>query len=822
MTSDPDNISRDASLNETGGNAGSNNANGVSPSSDAVDPNRFGDGSTSPRSSDDIITRPFESKPSAGGDVFEGASTTETLDFADNWGESLYDSEPNGSETDPDLPKDDELTVISKSSSEGDSDVDEFGLLKPGSKFGQFVIVRYVGGGGMGRVYEGEDRDLERKVAIKVLPRRRAQDDGVVARFLNEAKSAARLNHENIAQVYLYGNVDGAPYIAFEYVEGVNLRDYVRENGALELNEAVDYTLQTAAALAHAAAHGVTHRDVKPSNIIVTPQKRVKLIDMGLARLLKPQIDDDLTESGVTLGTFDYISPEQARDPRLADVRSDVYSLGCTFYYMLTGSPPYPEGTMLQKLLQHQGDEVPDAREANRNVPAEISAVVKKMMKKNPDERYQTPDALIFDLVEIADILGLRVSSRGRVESSPSVVGSVALRPWRLPGVAAIVFFALFMWWYAFFLKGKELSLPKVEPFAPPTQVATEDESTRLSTDAGSSDGSASPSDFSTNFPSTTGGSGAELDAYDLDELYSFNVSRLSDRLLGGNLEDGSDWRRAYLGTSASIAESKRFAYGWRARGSGAGRVATSYSCAPSPAENVSYSFCAYSALGTSGDSDLSGVSVVRVVDRIGKAPNSFASLQAALANASSRESREGTSTGDGSKPVRIELKFSESVLIPSLTFDNIDAEIYAADGYYPVLKFEPSETAIGTGGESMFSLNSSNITFQGTTIEFAVPSQDAVSSEEWSIFKSVGSSRLTLRNSILTAKNMAGETYSSPMHSNVAIFRSESSSEIDESGAIEPFAIRLKNVAICGETGLLVAERPGASIDANDCYFNL
>ncbi len=225
-----------------------------------------------------------------------------------------------------------EHTVISSSTLEDNGLGDDFSDLKPGSKFGQFTIIRYVGGGGMGRVYEGEDRNLERKVAIKILPQKRAREDGVAARFLNEAKSAARLNHENIAQVYLYGNENGIPYIAFEYVDGVNLRDYVRDCGALELSEAVDYVLQTAAALSHAAAHGVTHRDVKPSNIIVTPQKRVKLIDMGLARLLKPQLDDDLTESGVTLGTFDYISPEQARDPRLADARSDVYSLGCTFY----------------------------------------------------------------------------------------------------------------------------------------------------------------------------------------------------------------------------------------------------------------------------------------------------------------------------------------------------------------------------------------------------------------------------------------------------------------------------------------------------------
>ena len=234
------------------------------------------------------------------------------------------------------------------------------------------------------------------------------------------------------------------PYIAFEYVEGLIYAIMFETRGALELDEAVDYVLQTAAALSHAAAHGVTHRDVKPSNIIVTPKKRVKLIDMGLARLLKPKFDEDLTESGVTLGTFDYISPEQARDPRLADVRSDVYSLGCTFYYMLASAPPFPEGTMLQKLLQHQGDEAPDIREVRPSVPLEVAVVVKKMMKKNPDERYQTPDALIFDLLEIADMVGLRVNARGYSDLSSKEKSVERVSAWRLPGFFAAGLFIIF------------------------------------------------------------------------------------------------------------------------------------------------------------------------------------------------------------------------------------------------------------------------------------------------------------------------------------------------------------------------------------------
>ena len=181
------------------------------------------------------------------------------------------------------------------------------------------------------------------------------------------------------------------------------------EDGPLPVSEAVDITLQIAQALVHAAGRGVVHRDIKPSNIILTPLGRAKLVDMGLARRFEREADHGLTQSGMTLGTFDYISPEQARDPRDVDVRSDLYSLGCTIFHMLTGRPPFPGGTVLQKLLQHQEEAPPEIRGLNADVPVELARIITKLMAKDRDRRYQSPEQLVRDLLVIAGQLGLSI-----------------------------------------------------------------------------------------------------------------------------------------------------------------------------------------------------------------------------------------------------------------------------------------------------------------------------------------------------------------------------------------------------------------------------
>ena len=254
-----------------------------------------------------------------------------------------------------------------------------------------FELEEAIGVGGMGAVFRALDTRLDRHVALKILPPEQANDPEVVQRFYQEGRAAARLDHENIARVYTIGHDGRYHYIAFEYIEGTTIRQRVERNGPLPVGEAINYTLQIADALVHAAERGVVHRDIKPSNIIVTPHGRAKLVDMGLARRFERGGDDGLTQSGMTLGTFDYISPEQARDPRDVDVRSDLYSLGCTLFHMLTGRPPFPEGTVLQKLIQHQEEPPPDVRALNPAVPADLASDPRQADGQGP--RPPLPDA---------------------------------------------------------------------------------------------------------------------------------------------------------------------------------------------------------------------------------------------------------------------------------------------------------------------------------------------------------------------------------------------------------------------------------------------
>ncbi|MBI5760933.1 MAG: protein kinase [Planctomycetales bacterium] len=291
-----------------------------------------------------------------------------------------------------------------------------------GLTIGHFQVTGRIRSGGMGAVFKALDTRLNRTVALKVLPPSLARDETSVLRFRNEAQAAAQLDHENIARVFYIGEDEGLHYIAFEFVTGTNLRELIQQHGRMPIADAVNFTLQTASALLHMASKGVVHRDIKPSNIIITPTGRAKLVDMGLARQEKRvAANADLTLAGTTLGTFDYISPEQARDPRTADVRSDIYSLGCTLYHMLTGEPPYPEGTVLQKLLQHQGEDPPNPTLKNRQVPENLAAVVREMMAKDPRRRYQTAEQLVRDLMLVAGSLGLRsLSPEGLVWLSSS------------------------------------------------------------------------------------------------------------------------------------------------------------------------------------------------------------------------------------------------------------------------------------------------------------------------------------------------------------------------------------------------------------------
>ncbi len=273
-------------------------------------------------------------------------------------------------------------------------------------RLAHFDLIEPIGSGGMATVIRARDTQLDRFVALKILPAEMAREIENVRRFHQEAKAAAKLDHENIARVFFCGEDKGFHFIAFEFVEGVTLRAMLEQRQKLPVGESIRYILQVAAGLEHASSRGVVHRDVKPSNIIITPTGRAKLVDMGLARNMERKSEGDLTQSGVTLGTFDYISPEQALEPRDADSRSDIYSLGCTLYHMLTGKPPVPEGTPAKKLHHHQHILPDDPRQLNPEIPEEIVIVLGKMLAKNPRDRYARPILLVQHLMQVAQKIG--------------------------------------------------------------------------------------------------------------------------------------------------------------------------------------------------------------------------------------------------------------------------------------------------------------------------------------------------------------------------------------------------------------------------------
>lgn len=269
-------------------------------------------------------------------------------------------------------------------------------------RLGKYEIQKKLGAGGMGTVFLAVDTELKRTVALKVLAKERAENPILVKRFKSEAQSAAQLTHPNIVNVYEAGEADGFLYIALEYVDGIDTLELLRKRGIVPVKRSIDIIKQTCLALQHAYEKGIVHRDIKPSNLMIKQDGTVKLADMGLARSVDDTVDTNITRAGTTVGTVDYMSPEQARDSRAADIRSDIYSLGCTWYHLLTGSIPYPEGSLTNKLQAHAAGRIPDPRTRNPNVPEGVVAVMRRMMAKKKEERYQTPAELIADLENAA------------------------------------------------------------------------------------------------------------------------------------------------------------------------------------------------------------------------------------------------------------------------------------------------------------------------------------------------------------------------------------------------------------------------------------
>jgi serine/threonine protein kinase len=269
-----------------------------------------------------------------------------------------------------------------------------------------YEILEEIGRGGMGIVYKAKQRDGGRVVALKVLRKERLGSVDLVSRFRREALASARLQHANIVQV-IEADLEGeTPYLAMEYVPGITLQKLVEDAGPLPLGQACDFMRQAAVALQHATEQRLVHRDVKPSNLMVVapaglplpPRPVVKVLDMGVARLFQVSEQEasltTLTRDGSVIGTPDYIAPEQLEDPKGVDIRADLYSLGCTFYFLLTGQVPFPGGNLIQKLDKQRWQTAASVNQLRRDVPAPLAAVVRRLMAKHPDDRYQTPGEL--------------------------------------------------------------------------------------------------------------------------------------------------------------------------------------------------------------------------------------------------------------------------------------------------------------------------------------------------------------------------------------------------------------------------------------------
>ena len=291
----------------------------------------------------------------------------------------------------------------------------------------RYQIVEPLGSGGMGTVYRAQHRLMERPVALKVIRRRLVAHPAAIERFLREVRAAARLSHPNIVASFDAEQAGDLRFLVMEYVEGESLDRLFSAPRTASVAQACDIIRQAALGLAHAHSRGMIHRDIKPQNIMRTPSGQVKVLDFGLARLAdltagetdaastneSAAADETMrgaavgTMAGMILGTLDYLAPEQALNAAAADERSDLYSLGCTFYFLLTGHPPFPEGTGPEKLLAHCQRPAPDPRNERTDIPAEVAAVVTRLLAKSPADRFATAN-------EVAEVLRLYLASNRR------------------------------------------------------------------------------------------------------------------------------------------------------------------------------------------------------------------------------------------------------------------------------------------------------------------------------------------------------------------------------------------------------------------------
>jgi serine/threonine protein kinase len=268
-------------------------------------------------------------------------------------------------------------------------------------ELGQYELLEKLGEGGMGSVYKARHKIMRQIVALKVIHQGRLDQQSALTRFLREIQALARLDHPHIVRAQYADRVGDTHFLVMEFVPGVNLTDLVRSQGPLPIALACDYIRQSALGLQHAHEQGLVHRDIKPSNLLLTPEGMVKILDLGLALLQCEGAGDELTATGQVMGTFDYMAPEQWDDTHAVDIRADVYSLGCTLYFLLTGRPPFfgPEfSSQIRKMKAHASAPPPPLRQFRPDVPPVLEAVLERMLAKDPQQRQSDPAEVAADL----------------------------------------------------------------------------------------------------------------------------------------------------------------------------------------------------------------------------------------------------------------------------------------------------------------------------------------------------------------------------------------------------------------------------------------
>ena len=267
---------------------------------------------------------------------------------------------------------------------------------------GGFRILRRLGEGGMGKVYLAVHETDGRKVAVKVLPPKKAQEEALALdRFRREMDLSRRVQHPNIARTFEVGEDGGVHFMVMEYIPGDSLYNIVKSGGPLRVPDTARCFEKLLDGLAAAHAAGLIHRDIKPSNVMITPDGDAKLLDLGLARAIGDE--NPLTRPNVVIGTLDYASPEQLSDAARADRRSDLYSIGCTLYFTLAGRPPFEGGDIVNKIYKHRMEDPEPLEKVVRGVPAAFAAIVRRLMAKEPSERYQSAEELKADLARWTD-----------------------------------------------------------------------------------------------------------------------------------------------------------------------------------------------------------------------------------------------------------------------------------------------------------------------------------------------------------------------------------------------------------------------------------